>query len=116
MSEECKCGFDHWPLPCREERPVAKRKAHSLHRDGSARASVRLKVSDWFDLINFVIGDLANMPEDDENKQQMTRILDAIRIACTKAPNSIIQRYRVSPDQMGVRLGFGMEVPAPEVS
>jgi hypothetical protein len=31
MSAECKCGFDHWPLPCKSESPV------ELRMIGSAR-------------------------------------------------------------------------------
>lgn len=59
---------------------------------GSVRASVRLSVRDWNDLVNFVNGDLANMDENDETRLQMNRILDAIRIACMKAPNGRDER------------------------
>jgi hypothetical protein len=45
------------------------------------RVSVRLSEKDWCDLVNFVQGDLDNMPEDDEIKEQMSRILDTIRKA-----------------------------------
>lgn len=23
MSDECKCGFDHWPLPCKDEKATS---------------------------------------------------------------------------------------------
>jgi hypothetical protein len=46
---------------------------------------VRLKISDWQDLIQFVDGDLANMPCEDPVATQMRDILDAIRIAMVKA-------------------------------
>ena len=51
----------------------------------SAWASVRLKISDWQDLIQFVDGDLANMPCEDPVATQMRDILDAIRIAMVQA-------------------------------
>ena len=54
---------------------------------GSVRASVRLKISDWQELINFVTGDLHNMPHDDPNAQKMNTILDAIRLSIVKAQN-----------------------------
>lgn len=22
MNDECKCGFDHWPLPCKDTKPI----------------------------------------------------------------------------------------------
>lgn len=52
---------------------------------GSARVSVRLKASDWNELINFVNGDLPNMASDEPVRQHIERILDAIRVAIVKA-------------------------------
>jgi hypothetical protein len=54
-----------------------------MNRD-SIKASVSLPVKDWWDLINFVGGDLANM---DENpiKAQMKRICDAIKAKAIQA-------------------------------
>lgn len=45
------------------------------------RVSVRLPEKDWRDLINFVVGDLHNMDEGDEVREQMERILQEIRKA-----------------------------------
>lgn len=30
MGNECKCGFDHWPLPCKDEKPPNERVESSL--------------------------------------------------------------------------------------
>lgn len=47
----------------------------------SAKRSVRLSISDWRDLTNFVQGDLVNMPEEDPVKVQIRRICDTINAA-----------------------------------
>lgn len=84
------CGMDwtHHGTACvaghqRPERSFAP-------ASGSARASVRLKISDWEDLVNFVNGDLANMPYEDPVGTQMRGILDAIRLSIVKAQNKQI--------------------------
>jgi hypothetical protein len=46
---------------------------------GSARVTVQLSEKDWSDVINFIGGDLGNMPEGDEVKVQMNRVCDVIR-------------------------------------
>lgn len=35
MSDECKCGFDHWPLSCKDENTPDKRAARSFATAGS---------------------------------------------------------------------------------
>jgi hypothetical protein len=61
---------------------------------GSVRASVRLKISDWEELINFVTGDLHNMPHDDPNAQKMNTVLDAIRLSIVEAQNVRVSDLR----------------------
>lgn len=50
----------------------------SKTRTGSPRVGVTLTARDWRDLVNFVVGDLDNMPADDEICIQMRRICDTI--------------------------------------
>lgn len=41
--------------------------------------AVKLPAKDWSDLVNFIGGDLANMPENDPVRVQMDRICEVIR-------------------------------------
>lgn len=49
-----------------------------LANKNRGKIAVSLCMKDWRDLVNFVGGDLANMPEDDEIKIQMARISKSI--------------------------------------
>lgn len=40
MSDECKCGFDHWPMPCRDEKPANERAASSLAAPAGSTAQI----------------------------------------------------------------------------
>jgi len=48
------------------------------------RIVVRFHAKDWLDLVNFIHGDLVNMPEDNEVRVQMQRLSDEIRARCVK--------------------------------
>lgn len=47
----------------------------------SKKIAVKLSEKDWSELINFVTGDLHNMPSDDPIATHMNEVLDEIRKA-----------------------------------
>ena len=49
------------------------------------KVAVRLTPQDWEDLIQFVQGDLANMPEEDSIRQQMSWICENVQKALVLA-------------------------------
>lgn len=42
MSDECKCGFDHWPLPCKDEKPPNERAQSSFAAPAGYTAAQQL--------------------------------------------------------------------------
>lgn len=52
------------------------------------KLSVKPSSKDWSDLVNFVSGDLDNMAEGCEIKEQMSRILNSIRSVIIENENN----------------------------
>jgi hypothetical protein len=44
MSDECKCGFDHWPMPCKKENPPNHRAKSSLAAMSGSPSGIELEV------------------------------------------------------------------------